>query len=285
MVQKYFLGAICLIAFYIANADDGHKCGCVVQGLPENVCQEIKNLYNCEDTINLKEKYKWRNVLIYKGKYYINNFYPVLDADERYLQLADILQLTGMEDVKQRLINLEEQLNLYHKLKGQGKEISQELEEGVKTEALFFTKVLFTYIKYFATSYLPVPDFSNTENLDDILNIDKQFLAYWKNFLTPIKNLKLSNLFRGQNNANRFLHTEFLLYYRLQKTDSFSFPLYFVSYLHMCKNCETFWAQKTTYEEGKYNVICISKKEPESGIHTKRKKEEVNNSFLQIRYK
>ena len=76
MVLKYFLGVICLIGFYVANADDGHKCGCVVQGLPEYVCQEVKDIYHCEDTINLKKMYDGRNVLIYKGKYYINNFYP-----------------------------------------------------------------------------------------------------------------------------------------------------------------------------------------------------------------
>ena len=132
---------------------------------------------------------------------------------------------------------------------------------------------------------MPVPDFSNTENLDDILKIDKEYLDYWENFLTSIKNLQFSDLFKGLNNAKRFLHTEFLLYYHLQKTNAFRFPLCFVSYLHMCKNCEFFWAQKTTYEEGKYNVICISKQAPEGVTYLSRKKEEVNNSFLQIRYK
>ena len=53
----------------------------------------------------------------------------------------------------------------------------------------------------------------------------------------------------------------------------------------MCKNCETFWAQKTTYEENKYNVVCISKEFPKGGIYNYRKKESTNNSFLQIRYK
>ena len=286
MVLKYFLGVICLIGFCIVNADNEHSYGCVVQGLPEYVSQEVKVIYCCEDTINLKEKYKGRNVLIYKGKYYINNFYPVIEADEKYLQLADILQLTGIKDIKKRFEDLYNILEQYHKLKSR-REITQDLEMKAKTEALFFTQVLFTYIKYFETSYLPVPDFSNTENLDDILNIDKKYLDYWKNFLISIKDLKLSNLFTGQNNANQFLHTEFLLYYHLQKTGSFNFPLYFVSYLHMCKNCETFWAQKATYEKDKYNVICISKREPESGTYTKKQRNKgiVNNSFLQIRYK
>lgn len=284
MFLKYFLGAICLIGFYIANADDGHSYGCVVQGLPEYVYHKVKDIYYCEDTINLKEMYKGRNVLIYEKKYYINNFYPVLNADEKYLQLANILQLTGIENIEKRLEDLYNILEQYHKLKSR-REITQEFEMKAKTEALFFTKVLFTYIKYFEISYLPVPDFSNTKNLDDILNIDKKYLDYWRKILTSIKNLQLSNLFREQNNASRFLHTEFLLYYHLKKTNAFNFHLYFVSYLHMCKNCETFWAQKTTYEEGKYNVICISKQAPKSGPYAVRKKEEVNNSFLQIRYK
>ena len=288
MVLKYFLGVICLIGFCIVNADNEHNYGCVVQGLPEYVSQEVKGIYYCEDTINLKEKYNGRNVLIYKGKYYINNFYPVIEADEKYLQLADILQLTGVKDIKKRFEDLYNILEQYHKLKSR-REITQDLEMKAKTEALFFTQVLFTYIKFFEISYLPVPDFSNTENLDDILNIDKKYLDYWEKFLTSIKDLKLSNLFTGQNNANQFLHAEFLLYYHLQKAGSFNFPLYFVSYPHMCKNCETFWAQKTTYEKDKYNVICISKEDPKSGTYTKKQRNEKmgkmrNNSLLQIRY-
>ena len=90
MVQKYFLGAICLIAFYTANADDGHKYGCVVQGLPdEYVCQEVKDIYRSEDTKNLNEKYKGRNVLIYKGKYY--NLHILSITRERFYESTELI--------------------------------------------------------------------------------------------------------------------------------------------------------------------------------------------------
>ena len=209
----------------------------------------------------------------------------LVKSQENYLQLSDILELTGKKDVKTILNELCDQLREYHNKKSK-KENVDALEQDVKTKALFFAKVLFEYILSFEPKF-PVPDLSSTENLDDILNADKDTLDIWGPFLTDIKNLKLSNLFNETNSivAKRFLHTEYLLYYHLNKTNAFNFPLYFVSYLHMCKNCETFWAQKTTYEENKYNVVCISKESPKGGSYNYRKKESTNNSFLQIRYK
>ena len=77
MILKDLLKISFLIVFYIVNADEKHEYGCVASGLPKDMCKEVKNLYNCEATKQLKGLFEGRNVLIYKDKYYINNLYPV----------------------------------------------------------------------------------------------------------------------------------------------------------------------------------------------------------------
>lgn len=193
MILKDLLKISFLIVFCIANAKENHEYGCVASGLPQDVCKDVKDLYNHEATKQLKGLFEGRNVLIYKDKYYINNLYPVLKAKENYLQLSDILELTGKEGVKDTLNKLYDQLREYHKLKIK-KENVDDLEQEVKTKALFFAKVLFEYIHFFNPKF-PVPDLSTEENFDDILNADKKTLDIWGSFLTDIKNLKLSNLF------------------------------------------------------------------------------------------
>ena len=135
------------------------------------------------------------------------------------------------------------------------------------------SKELFKYIRSFNEE---VPDLSNYNILQDLTTINTES---YKNVFKNFQEYKIRDIFQqGKNIVNKYLHTEYMLYYNLTKNGNpISYPVHFVSYLRMCSSCEKLWATKTPCEKNTHNTVCFFK-EGEQNTN----KENINTSFLQI---
>lgn len=138
---------------------------------------------------------------------------------------------------------------------------------------LIFAKELFKYIRFFNQV---APDINDCNTLEDLNKINNEI---YKNVFDNFQQYKIINIFKDEKNiVNKYLHTEYMLYYALSKNnEAINWPIHFVSYLRMCSNCEELWATKTLIEENNYNTVCFFKKGK-----TIINKKDINASFLQI---
>lgn len=144
-------------------------------------------------------------------------------------------------------------------------------------EILDFTKNLFQHFRSFNAK--EIPDISNINALKDLPGE-----GIYKDVFDNLKKFSITKIFTDNKAiVNKYLHTEYMLYYDLTKEGTtINWPVYFGSYKEMCSSCQELWAKATPFKAGQYNVICFCK--VTDGKHRKNidDKSKINKSCLQF---
>lgn len=162
--------------------------------------------------------------------------------------------------------------NTLQELKQASLDAIKPLKEYCDNLVLQFAKELFKYIRHFNKE---APDINGCEKLENLPINNKEYKSVFEKF----QQYNIVEVFTdNKNTVNKYLHTEYMLYYNLILNDKqVAWPVHFVSYFRMCSSCEELWAARTPCEENKHNTVCFFK------IGKQNKNDEnINTSFLQI---